>query len=57
MLPRPDRGVLDRLGLGYDDLRLADPQIVLGSITGYREDGPPRDRAGHDLNDLALLLA
>ena len=47
-------GVLDRLGAGYDDLRAVNPRIVLCSITGYGQHGPLRDRAGHDLNYLAL---
>jgi alpha-methylacyl-CoA racemase len=47
-------GVLDRLGIGYDVLREANPAIVLCSITGYGQDSPLRDRAGHDLNYLAL---
>ncbi len=48
-------GVLDRLGAGYDVLRAANPKIVLCSITGYGQDGPLRDRAGHDLNYLGLI--
>jgi alpha-methylacyl-CoA racemase len=47
-------GVLDRLGAGYGDLRTANPRVVLCSITGYGQHGPLRDRAGHDLNYLAL---
>jgi alpha-methylacyl-CoA racemase len=47
-------GVLDRLGVGYDALRAANRKIVLCSISGYGQDGPLRDRAGHDLNYLAL---
>jgi len=47
-------GVLDRLGVGYGALRAANPRIVLCSITGYGQDGPLRDRAGHDMNYLAL---
>lgn len=47
-------GVLDRLGVGYDELRKANPRIVLCSITGYDQDGPLRDRSGHDLNYLGL---
>ena len=42
-------GVLDRLGVGYEALRAANPRIVLCSITGYGQDGPLRDRAGHDI--------
>jgi alpha-methylacyl-CoA racemase len=48
-------GVLDRLGVGYEALRHANPRIVLCSITGYGQDGPLRERAGHDLNYLGLV--
>ena len=34
------RGVLDRLGIGFDVLQQANPQIVLGSISGLGETGP-----------------
>ena len=47
-------GVLDRLGVGYERLRAANPRLVYCAITGYGQDGPNRDRAGHDLNYLAL---
>ncbi len=47
-------GVLGRLGVGYEALRAANPQIVLCSITGYGQHGPLRDRAGHDLNYVGL---
>jgi crotonobetainyl-CoA:carnitine CoA-transferase CaiB-like acyl-CoA transferase len=47
-------GVLDRLGVGYDDLRAVNPKLVYCAITGYGQDGPLRDRAGHDMNYLAL---
>ncbi len=46
-------GVLDRLGVGYEVLREANPGLVYCAITGYGQDGPFRDRAGHDLNYLA----
>ncbi|MBO9522357.1 MAG: CoA transferase [Nocardioidaceae bacterium] len=46
-------GVLARLGLGYDVLSEANPGIVLCSTTGYGQDGPRREWAGHDLNYLA----
>ena len=48
-------GVLDRLGVGWDALRAANPRIILCSITGYGQDGPLRDRPGHDLNYLGLV--
>jgi crotonobetainyl-CoA:carnitine CoA-transferase CaiB-like acyl-CoA transferase len=46
-------GVMDRLGVGYEVLREARPSLVYCAITGYGQDGPLRDRAGHDLNYLA----
>ncbi len=48
-------GVLDRLGVGYERLRAANPRLVYCAITGYGQDGPLRDRAGHDLNYLARV--
>ena len=47
-------GVLDRLGVGFEKLREANPAIVVCAITGYGQDGPYRDRAGHDENYLGL---
>ena len=47
-------GVLERLGAGYDALAATNPRIILCSITGYGQNGPYRDRAGHDINYAAL---
>ena len=47
-------GVLDRLGVGYERLRADNPRLVYCAITGYGQDGPNRDRSGHDLNYLGL---
>ncbi len=47
-------GVMERLGVGYEALKAANPKIVLCSISGYGKDGPYVARAGHDLNYLAL---
>ena len=47
-------GVMDRLGVGYAALSAVNPGIVLCSISGYGQDGPYRDRAGHDLNYMAI---
>jgi alpha-methylacyl-CoA racemase len=47
-------GVLDRLGIGYDRLREANPGLVYCAITGYGQDGPYAQRAGHDTNYLGL---
>jgi crotonobetainyl-CoA:carnitine CoA-transferase CaiB-like acyl-CoA transferase len=47
-------GVLDRLGVGYERLRTENPGLVYCAITGYGQDGPNRDRPGHDINYLGL---
>jgi crotonobetainyl-CoA:carnitine CoA-transferase CaiB-like acyl-CoA transferase len=47
-------GVMDRLGIGFAALRAVNPRLVLCSISGYGQDGPFRDRAGHDLNYAAV---
>jgi alpha-methylacyl-CoA racemase len=47
-------GVMDRLGIGFGSLIAANPKLVLCSISGYGQDGPFRDRAGHDLNYAAV---
>jgi alpha-methylacyl-CoA racemase len=48
-------GVLDRLGVGYERMREANPGIVYCAISGYGQDGPKRDCAGHDMNYLGLI--
>jgi crotonobetainyl-CoA:carnitine CoA-transferase CaiB-like acyl-CoA transferase len=48
-------GVMDRLGVGYERLRADNPRLVYCAITGYGQDGPLRDRSGHDLNYLGLV--
>jgi crotonobetainyl-CoA:carnitine CoA-transferase CaiB-like acyl-CoA transferase len=47
-------GVLDRLGVGYEALRRENRRIVLCSISGYGQDGPYAQRAGHDLDYCAF---
>jgi alpha-methylacyl-CoA racemase len=47
-------GVVDRLGIGYDTLEGRNPGIVYCSTTGYGQDGPRAQWAGHDLNYLAI---
>ncbi len=47
-------GVLDRLGVGYERLKQENRGLVYCAITGYGQDGPKRDAAGHDQNYLAL---
>ncbi|MEA2303325.1 MAG: alpha-methylacyl-CoA racemase [Solirubrobacteraceae bacterium] len=48
-------GVLDRLGVGYEAMRAVNPGIVVCAISGYGQDGPLRDRSGHDINYLGLV--
>jgi alpha-methylacyl-CoA racemase len=47
-------GVADRLGVGYDAVKGRNPRIVYCSTTGYGQDGPRCQWAGHDLNYLAV---
>jgi len=47
-------GVLDRLGIGYDTLKRANPRIVYCSISGFSEDGPYRERPSFDTVGQAL---
>ncbi len=41
-------GTMDRLGLGYDDLRGDNPDLVYASLTGFGSVGPYRDRSAYD---------
>ncbi len=45
-------GVMDKLGIGYAATAAVNPKIAYCSISGYGQDGPYRDRAGHDINYL-----
>jgi crotonobetainyl-CoA:carnitine CoA-transferase CaiB-like acyl-CoA transferase len=47
-------GVVDRLGADYESVRKVNPKIIYCSITGYGQDGPFRDRVGHDANYLSF---
>lgn len=47
-------GVMSKLGLGYEDLKAVQPKIIYCSVTGYGQTGPMKDKAGHDINYLAL---
>ena len=52
-------GVMERLGLGFEDVRKINPRIVYCSISGYGQQGPRVGEAGHDINYQSLtgLLA
>lgn len=47
-------GVVDRLGINYSAVAEVNPRIVYCSLSGFGQDGPHRERSGHDLNYLAL---
>lgn len=47
-------GTVDRLGIGFEDVRAVNPRIVYCSLSGYGQTGPRRDRAGHDINYIGL---
>ena len=47
-------GVMDRLGVGYEALTAENPALVYCAITGYGQDGPYAQRAGHDMNYLGF---
>lgn len=42
-------GVMDKLGLGYEDARKINPRIIYAEISGYGKEGPWKDRPGQDL--------
>ena len=47
-------GVMERLGLGPDGLLADNPKLVYGRMTGWGQDGPLANEAGHDINYIAL---
>jgi len=47
-------GVMERHGLGPNDVRARNPALVYGRVTGYGQDGPLAAAAGHDINYLAI---
>lgn len=47
-------GVAERLGFGPDDCFAANPALVYGRMTGWGQDGPLAQTAGHDMNYIAI---
>jgi alpha-methylacyl-CoA racemase len=47
-------GVLERLGLAPAELLASNPRLVVGRLSGWGSRGPLSDRAGHDINYLAM---
>jgi alpha-methylacyl-CoA racemase len=50
-------GVAERMGFGPESCRAANPALVYGRMTGWGQDGPMADRAGHDISYIALTGA
>lgn len=47
-------GVMKKLGLDYEVLRQINKDLLMCAISGYGQDGPYAERAGHDLNYIAV---
>lgn len=47
-------GVAERLGVDYPAAKRLNPAVVYCAISGFGQEGPYRDRAGHDINYLAI---
>jgi alpha-methylacyl-CoA racemase len=47
-------GVMERLGLGPDEVLVRNPRLVYARMTGWGQDGPDALRAGHDINYIAV---
>jgi alpha-methylacyl-CoA racemase len=47
-------GVMAKLNLDYESLKKVNPRLIYCSLTGYGQTGPMRDRAGHDINYIAM---
>ena len=47
-------GVTERLGIGYDAVRKVNPEIIYCSISGFGQDGPYRNKVGHDINYIGI---
>ena len=50
-------GAAERLGLGPDDCRRLNPRLIYARVTGWGQTGPLSQRAGHDINYIALTGA
>jgi alpha-methylacyl-CoA racemase len=50
-------GVTERLGIGPAQCLARNPRLIYGRMTGWGQDGPMADRAGHDINYIALAGA
>ncbi len=47
-------GIMNKMGFGYEQLKAINPRLIYVSITGYGQTGPMAQKAGHDINYLAI---
>jgi len=47
-------GAVQRLGIDYEAVRKIKPDIIYGSLTGFGQEGPYRERVGHDINYISI---
>ncbi len=50
-------GVVERLGIGPDEVAAVNPRVVYGRMTGWGQEGPMAQMAGHDINYIGLVGA
>ena len=50
-------GVMERLGAGYDKIRSLNPRTIYCSVSGYGQNGPYSQMAGHDINYISVAGA
>nr|XP_053642964.1 alpha-methylacyl-CoA racemase-like isoform X2 [Cherax quadricarinatus]XP_053642973.1 alpha-methylacyl-CoA racemase-like isoform X2 [Cherax quadricarinatus]XP_053642980.1 alpha-methylacyl-CoA racemase-like isoform X2 [Cherax quadricarinatus]XP_053642987.1 alpha-methylacyl-CoA racemase-like isoform X2 [Cherax quadricarinatus] len=48
------RGVMEKMGLGPEELMKTNPRLIYARLTGFGQSGPSADMAGHDINYVAL---
>jgi len=47
-------GVLDKMGIGYEQAKSINPKIIYVAVTGFGQTGPYSQKAGHDLNYISI---
>lgn len=47
-------GVVSKLGISYEEIKRVNPKIIYCSLSGFGQDGPYRERVGHDINYIGI---
>lgn len=47
-------GIVEKLGVDYESVKESNPEIIYCSLSGYGQEGPYKERVGHDLNYISL---